>query len=205
MVGKFFTLVVFIILCGALAAAQVTTATISGVARDQSGALIPGVSVAVRNVDTGMTRMVITDDQGRYRVPNLDVGDYEVQASLTGFQTELRSGIKLTIGREAVVDFSLKVGDIVEKVEVTGEAPLIDTTSSILAGLVDDKQIRELPLNGRSFTQLALLEPGVNAFLNNTPGFFNGRGMKITVYGARFFHNSFLLDGTDVNDMYNNT
>ncbi len=185
--------------------AQVTTATIVGTVRDETGAMLPGVTIAVKNLDTGVMRTLITDDVGRYRVPALQPGGYELRAGLAGFQVRVRRGITLAVGQEAVVDMVLKVGELTEEVVVIGEAPLVDTTSSTITGLVDDRQICDLPLNGRSFTQLALLQAGVSAFLNNTPGFFNGRGMKITVYGARFFHNSFLLDGTDVNDMYNNT
>lgn len=195
----------FLLLFSSQISAQVTTATIVGTVRDETGAVLPGVTITVKNLETGIVRTLISDDGGRYRAPALQPGGYELRAELAGFQVGVRRGITLAVGQEAVVDIVLKVGELTEEVVVIGEAPLVDTTSSTITGLVDDRQIRDLPLNGRSFTQLALLQAGVSAFLNNTPGFFNGRGVKITVYGARFFHNSFLLDGTDVNDMYNNT
>src|SRR5437762_805018 len=89
---------------------QVTTATISGMLRDESAAVLPGVSVTVKNMDTGQVRTAISDDVGRFKVPELTLGNYEVQAELAGFQTAVRGGIKLTLGREAIVDLTLKVG-----------------------------------------------------------------------------------------------
>src|SRR5262245_46657597 len=108
---------------------QTTTGTILGTVKDQSGAVLPGVTVNVKNTDSGTTRMVINDDADRYQAPQLALGNYEVEASLSGFQTEVRSGIRLTIGREAVVDFALGVGEISEKVQVMGDAPIVETTS----------------------------------------------------------------------------
>ena len=107
--------------------AQVSTATISGTTKDSSGAMLPGTEVVVRNVDTGISRSVVTDASGRFRIPQLGLGSYEIRASLTGFKTEVRSGIVLTVGREAVLDLTLQVGDVAETVEVTGEAPLVET------------------------------------------------------------------------------
>ncbi|MBI2822594.1 MAG: TonB-dependent receptor [Acidobacteria bacterium] len=187
--------------------AQETTATLSGVVQDDSGAVLPGVSVAVRNLETGRTREVITGDEGRYRLPNLALGSYEVQAVLSGFQTAVRSGITLTVGREAVVNFTLKVGEITEKVTVTGEAPLVETTKSELADLVDEKKIRDLPLNGRSYTQLALLQPGVMAAAGGSTAFnaLTGGGVKLSIGGARPMNTMFYLDGTDVRDAFGRT
>ncbi|MBI4457105.1 MAG: TonB-dependent receptor [Acidobacteria bacterium] len=186
--------------------AQETTATISGTVQDDSGAVLPGVSVAVKHLDTGRTREVVTDDQGRYHLANLAVGNYQVQAALSGFQTAVRSGITLTVGREAVVNFTLKVGEISEKVTVTGEAPLVETTKSELADLVDEKKIRDLPLNGRSYTQLALLQPGVMATRTGTSfSALTGGGVKLAIGGARPMNTSFYLDGTDIRDAFGRT
>ena len=154
-------LLISLILSGHLVSAQVTTGTISGVAQDASGAVIPGVSVTVRNVDTGTARTVITDERGRYIAPDLPLGNYEVEGQLAGFQTEVRKGITLTVGREAVVNLELKVGQISDKVTITGEAPLVESTTATLSSLVDERTIRDLPLNGRSYDTLALLQPGV--------------------------------------------
>ncbi|MBI4455908.1 MAG: TonB-dependent receptor [Acidobacteria bacterium] len=181
---------------------QVTTATILGTVKDDSGAVLPGVSVAVKHVDTGAVRTVVTDDEGRYHAPNLALGNYEVEAELAGFQTAVRSGIKLSLGQEGIVDFTMKVGQISEKVVVSGEAPLVQTTSSTLTALVDDKKIRDLPLNGRDFSQLATLQAGVYAppSMGQAVSSIFGAGPRISISGARPNQNNFLLDGSDVQD-----
>ncbi len=182
------------------ALAQVTTGSISGIVRDTTGAVLPGTTITVRHLDTGVSRTLVTDDQGRYHVPNLGLGNYEVQASLAGFQTEVRGGITLTIGREAIVDFTLRVGEITEKVVVIGEAPLVDLTGSSLRELVDDRKIRDLPLNGRDLTQLTFLQTGVIFSRTSTREITTGEGNNISVSGARPTGNLFLLDGTDILD-----
>src|SRR5712692_3654904 len=108
-----------------IAFAQVTTGAISGTVHDATGAVIPGASITIRNLDTGITRNLLSDEAGRYRAPELPLGNYEVRAELSGFQTAVRRGIELTIGREAIVDMSLQVGSVAEADEVTGEAPLV--------------------------------------------------------------------------------
>lgn len=185
--------------------AQVTTGAISGTVHDETGAILPGTTITIKNLDTGISRTLVTDDRGAYYAPNLAPGNYEVQAVLTGFRTGVRSGIKLTVGREAVVDFALKVGELTEKIVVIGEAPLVETTSSSLSGLVDDKKIRDLPLNGRSYIQLSLLEPGVVASptAGNRPA-SERTGLKFSIAGARPNQNSYLLDGTDIANFSNN-
>ncbi|MBI2821441.1 MAG: TonB-dependent receptor [Acidobacteria bacterium] len=189
-----------------LVLAQVTTGTILGTVKDETGAVMPGVSVAVKHLDTGALRTVVTDDEGRYRAPNLALGNYEIEAELGGFQTAVRTGIKLTVGREAIVDFALKLGAITERLTVTGEAPLVETTKSELSDLVDEKKIRDLPLNGRSYTQLALLQPGV--VVRSTSTTFNaltGGGVKLAIGGARPMNTFFYLDGTDIRDAFGRT
>src|SRR5689334_23258010 len=132
-------LLVGMLLLSSNSRAQVSSATISGTTRDSSGAMLPGTEVVVRNVETGISRSASTDVGGRFRIPQLGLGSYEVRASLTGFKTEVRSGIVLTVGREAVLDLTLQVGDVAETVEVTGEAPLVETTSAAVSGLVSDQ------------------------------------------------------------------
>ena len=183
--------------------AQLTGATISGVVEDATGARVPGVSIEVRNVETGVNRTTTTDDQGRYSAPNLISGPYQVTASLSGFQTAVRSGITLSIGREAVVNLELQVGAVVEQVEVTGEAPLVNTTTAAVGELVNEQEILELPLNGRSFEQLALLEPGVIFARGSSsdPGAGRGAGgRKISIAGTRPEYTTFRLDGADLID-----
>jgi len=189
-----------------LAWTQVSTGTISGVVRDGTGAVVPGAMVRVINIEIGIARTLSTDAQGRYTAPNLNVGNYEVQAEASGFRVEIRRGIQLTVGRQAVVDFALQVGSVTESVEVTGEAPLVETTTSSLSNLVDDRTMRDLPLNGRSYDQLALLQTGVVAYtLGTSRGFGYGAGTRMSVAGGRSYSNAFLLDGTDINDHANST
>ena len=188
-----------IILSSATVSAQ-TLATISGTVKDESGAVLPGVSVEVKNVETGLTRTLVTDDQGRYAAPNLPLGRYQVQGELAGFQVAVRSGIVLTVGREAVVDLALKVGEMTEKVTVTGEAPLVETTRADLTDLVDTQKIQDLPLNGRSYTQLALMQPGVttqNPTSNSYSG-VSGGGVRLSINGGRPLNTAFYLDGSDI-------
>jgi carboxypeptidase family protein/TonB-dependent receptor-like protein len=201
-----FGLLVF--LSGGIIMAQVTTGTISGTVRDSTGAVLPGAKVVVLNEETGISRTVETDTAGRYSAPGLSLGNYRVTGTLEGFQTQVRSGIVLTVGREAIVDLALTVGAVNQTVEVMGEAPLVESTSASLGSLVDDRTIRALPLNGRSYDQLALLQPGV---ILSDPGqgsgtpFKSGSGKRFSVGGQRPTSNSFLLDGTNINDQANGT
>ncbi len=203
---KLVVLVLGFAFMGSLVLAQVNTATIAGTVSDESGAVLPGANVVLTNQDTGITRTVTANAAGRYTAPALSLGNFEIRAQLAGFQTAVRSGIVLTVGRVAVVDLTLQVGAVTQTVEVTGEAPLIELTNSNITGLVDDRTIRELPLNGRSYDQLALLQPGIvkyttaNQSFNGSPG-----GNKFSASGSLATSNSFLLDGTDINDASNNT
>ncbi|MBI2822618.1 MAG: TonB-dependent receptor [Acidobacteria bacterium] len=199
------SLLLSLALCSLALLAQVTTASISGTVKDDTGAVLPGVTVTARNLDTGKTRVLITDDAGRYRAPELDLGSYELQAELSGFQTTVRSGITLTLGREAIVDMVLKVGELTEKVVVQGEAALVETTSATVAGLVDDKKIRDLPLNGRDFTQLALLQEGVASPAGRGRPQPGNEGQKLSVGGTRTTQTAFLLDGTDLRNLWATT
>jgi hypothetical protein len=188
--------------------AQVTTGTISGTVRDSSGAVLPGTQIVILNEGTSISRTVETDTTGRYTVPLLSLGNYRVTATHEGFRTEVRSGIVLTVGEEAIVDLSLIVGGVTQSVEVSGEPPLVESTTASMGFLVDDRTIRALPLNGRSYDQLALLQPGVvltsPGQTGGTPYAF-GTGKRFTVGGQRSVSNSFLLDGTNVNDQANGT
>ncbi|MBI4482330.1 MAG: carboxypeptidase regulatory-like domain-containing protein, partial [Acidobacteria bacterium] len=186
--------------------AQVTTATISGTAKDRTGAVLPGVTVSAKNVGTGLTRTLVSDEMGRYAAVNLAVGRYEVKAELPGFQTVIRSGIELTVERHAVVDLVLEVGEMSEQVVVTGEAALVDAATSAIGGLVNEQRIVEMPLNGRDWAQLTALEGGVlvqrQAATDSAP---RGFGLHLSIGGARPNQNTFLLDGTRINDTANAT
>jgi hypothetical protein len=187
----------------AAAAAQLTTGTITGTVTDQSGAAVPGATITVKNVETGISRSTVAGPTGRYELSNLSIGQYEVSATSAGFQTSVRSGIALTVGRTAVVDHALQVGEVTQAVTVTGEAPLIETTSATVTQLVDSQAVESLPLNNRDLTQLAVLQPGVIKSPAGR-GTFGGLGDKITVGGARGTQNLYLMDGVSNSDLSGN-
>jgi len=196
--------------CAALALAPPASAqnvggSIQGIVADATGAALPGVTVVIRNTATGGIREIVTDEQGRYLAPVLPPGEYELRASLPGFQTVDRRGITLVVGQVAVINLALGVGTREEQITVTGEAPRIQLTTGAVSGVVGQREIRDLPLNGRSFQQLALLQPGVQAALAAGNDVVGGRTPKISINGARPEHNNFLLDGTDINNVYNKT
>jgi hypothetical protein len=185
---------------GTMLAAQ-TTATILGTVKDQSGAVLPGAEITATNTETGISRVTVVGARGEYRLVAMPVGSYTVQASMTGFQSELRNGITLSIGREALVDFTLSVGNVSEQVTVTGEAPLIETTTATVSGLIDPKQMRDIPLNARSFIELVPLQAGAVYSESGEKSASKGFGVKVSISGARYNGNAFLLDGANINDM----
>ena len=195
---------VFGLLCiaawASLATAQVTTGSISGTVTDSSGAVLPGVKIELMNEGTGTIRTVSTNSAGRYSAPTLAVGSYRVTGTLEGFQTEVRNGIGLTIGREAIVDMKLQVGAVSQSVEVTGEAPLVQTTEATVSYLVADQTMRDLPLNNRDMSQLILLNPGVTETENPGSQAFNGYGRRLSISGARGEDNTYLMDGGMIGD-----
>src|SRR5437879_1319048 len=136
-----------IALASGLVFGQNFSAAISGVVRDATGAVLPGVSVTAKHTETGLTRTVITNETGDYRMPALPVGAYEVTAELSGFKQQVRRGVILAVTQEAVVNFTLEVGDLKEQITVTEDAPLLHTTLSSTSGLVTRQQIKDLPLN----------------------------------------------------------
>lgn len=182
------------------AQAQGTTGTISGIVQDSSGAVVPGAEVVINHTDTGSTRTITSDSQGRYLAPNLAIGNYTVQAGSQGFQTEIRSGLALTIGQQAVINFTLNPGAVSEVVTIQESAPMVDTTSAAVGTLVNREQIRDLPLNGRDYTQLALLQPGVVQYREQSREVNRGMGTRFSVSGARHNQVSFRLNGLDISD-----
>jgi hypothetical protein len=201
-------LVCLFVLSAGTASAQVSTGTISGTVKDSSGAVLPGTKVVVQNEGTSISRTVEADENGHYTVPSLNPGSYRVTGTRDGFQTEVRAGLVLSVAQEQVVDLSMTVGSVSQSVVVTGAAPLVESTTASVGSLVDDKTIRELPLNGRSWDQLALIQPGVIQTNPGTTGgspYAFGTGKRFTVGGQRDVANSFLLDGTNVNDQANGT
>ncbi len=189
-----------IALAGADPLVAQATGAILGTVTDQTDARLPDVQLTILHVDTWNTRTTVSGPHGGFHMPSLAVGTYEITASLTGFQTQVRVGITLTIGREAVVDFVLPVGNVIEQVVVTGEAPLIETTTATVGSVVDSRQMRATPLNNRSFIELAQLQTGTVLVDSANSNPFNGFGRKLSITGQRYNANSFLLDGADIND-----
>src|SRR5436309_4422684 len=170
------------------------SAAIVGIVHDASGAVIPGVSVTAKHIESGLTRTVNTSETGNYSIPSLPVGAYELTAELAGFKQQLRRGITLAVGQEAVVNLTMEVGEIKDNVTVTEDAPLVNTTLSSTSGLVTKDQIKDLPLNGRSFLELMTLNAGVitnrsNTSDNNVPSF--------SIAGKRPDSNRFTMNGMD--------
>ncbi|MCH8268249.1 MAG: TonB-dependent receptor [Acidobacteria bacterium] len=194
-----------ILFSASLAMAQLTRGTISGSVTDQSGAAVPGAAITITNVDTGVTRTTETGATGRYEAPNLPVGNYEVRATLGGFQTSIRAGITLSVGRTAVVDHVLQVGEVAQAVTVTGEAGLVETTTATVSNLVSEEQVVDLPLNNRDLVALTYLQPGVLKVPQGArQGVFSGMGNKLSVAGARQTHNLYLTDGVSSGDLSGN-
>jgi hypothetical protein len=192
------------LMAGSMALAQVNTGTITGTVTDSSGAVIPGAKVTLLNEDTSISRTVDSDGQGRYLASSLSLGNYRITATKEGFQTEVRTGIVLTVAQEAVVNLTLPVGASTQTVQVAAQAPAIETTNATVSGLVNQDQIRDLPLNGRSGDTLALLSPGVILNTISNSGATLGFGIRLSVDGARPDSMVYLLDGSVVNDASQN-
>jgi len=182
-------------------------AAISGTVMDSSGAAIGGATVQVKNTGTSLTQIVTSDELGRFRFPDLGIGEYEAQASNPGFQTVVRKDIMLTVGSNPVVDFKLPVGETVQTVTVAAEVSLVETQSTSFGAFVETKQLTELPLNGRNFTQLLTLAPGVTQISLGAPGAgstFYGNGQKYSIAGSRPSGQAYLLDDQDMVNFWNN-
>jgi carboxypeptidase family protein/TonB-dependent receptor-like protein len=188
--------------------AQVTGATLSGTVTDASGGVIAGAQISVRNTATGITKDATADSAGFYTVPNLPAGPYEVKVTAKGFSTTVQSSITLAVGAQQTLNIPMKVGETSQTVEVTEAAPLIDLTSSTLTGQVESQTVLDLPLNGRDWTSLATLHPGVALIEEQLDYSTSGRGNRgfgaeLTISGQRTTYNNYRLDGISVNDYAN--
>jgi len=182
---------------------QVGTGSITGTVTDSSGGVVSGASVTVKNTQTGIVTPVTANSQGRYVAPDLIVGTYDVQAQMRGFQTQVHSGIVLTVGSNAVVDFSLPVGQVSETVTVEGATTQVETTSAAISALVAPQQMQDLPLNGRDFEQLILLAPGVQSVTTGAQSSFYGREPSYSIAGSRPEGQELLLDGANIQGFWN--
>ena len=188
----------FLLLFVQKAAWAQAAATISGRVQDASGASVAGATVAVRSLETGAARVVTTDEGGNFKVLSLAVGEYELKTEKTGFKAALRTGIHLVAGQEAVVNLRLEVGDVVQQVTVSGELPPVNTTTAPVSGLVGEDEVKDLPLNGRSFDNLITLNPGVvNYSAMKTAQTSTSNGNTFSVEGRRPLENLFLLNGIE--------
>jgi outer membrane receptor protein involved in Fe transport len=183
--------------------AQVAGATLTGTVKDSSGAVIPSAQVAITDVATGVIRTVSSGGAGLYTAPNLLPGTYEIRITATGFSTQVQKGITLTVGAQQVLDITMRVGQVSQTVEVTTEAPTVELTSSTLSAVVNATTVRELPLNGRSWTDLANLQPGVVTAESHVGDNNRGYGAQVSISGARPQQNNYRLDGISINDYAN--
>src|SRR5262245_20129440 len=174
--------------------AQGSTASISGLVRDATGAVVPGATITAKHIESGLTRTAVSSENGGYNVQFLPVGAYELATDMPGFKQQVRRGINLVVGQEAVVNLTLEVGAAAESVTVTDEAPIVNTTLSSTSGLINEAQIKELPLNGRSFDQLLTLNVGT---VDNRSNVSNNGWTAFSVAGKRPETNRFLMNGID--------
>jgi carboxypeptidase family protein/TonB-dependent receptor-like protein len=202
------TLVVVFMLFGAISSySQVTGATLSGTITDSSGGVIPGAQISVTNTATGIKQEFQADSAGYYTAPNLAPGTYEVRVTAKGFNTTILT-VTLDVGAQQQLNIPMKLGEASQTVEVTGALEQVDLTSSTLTAQVESQTISDLPLNGRDWTSLATLNPGVNLietqvdYAQSARG-NRGFGAQLTISGQRTTNNNYRLDGISVNDYAN--
>ena len=202
--NKFFTATVFAFALSTILAAPVFAqgeSSIEGTVTDSSGGGIPGVSVQIKDLETGAERLLTTDDSGRFSAAALSVGQYEVRAEKSGFRAEIKNGISLVVGQRLFVDLVLQIGDVRQVVEVPSVPTVVAVTTDDSSGLVGERQVKELPLNGRSYDQLITLNPGVVNYTSQRAG---GIGTSNSVVGNMFAasgrrpqENLYLLNGVE--------
>src|SRR5688572_24741542 len=202
-----FVLGSLLFLSSATTHAQVTTADLVGTIRDVSGGVVPGVTVALTNEATGVSRTATTGDGGTYIFTSLQPGRYKLTAEIQGFRKVERTGVELQVNQRAQIDLALELGLVSETVLIVGTAPLLETQSSVLGTVIEEKQVQDLPLSGRNFVQLATLAPGVSGAGSGMRGtIMSGTrpddlrpGTELFVNGNRENSNNYLFDGVDNN------
>lgn len=196
------------LLCAVALRAQVVGATLSGTVTDPSGAAIPSAQISIKNTATGVTTSITADSSGLYSAPNLLPGTYDVTVTASGFATQIESNITLAVGQQQSLNITLKVGQATQKIEVTGAAPAVQLTTSTISAQVNSNTVRELPLNGRDWTQLAALQPGVDKIetqmsYDTSARGNRGFGTEYTISGGRTTFNNYRIDGISVVDYAN--
>jgi len=179
----------------------VVGASLSGTVRDDSDAGLPGAAVLVKSTETGAVRTLVTDENGRYSAPSISIGRYQVTASKEGFNSQVKTGIDLVVGQTTVVDLTLPVGELKQAITVEEAAPAVNLSTQQISGLVSERQVKDLPLNGRSYDQLVTLNPGI---VNYTAERSGGIGTSNSSVGNMFAisrrrpqENLFLLNGVE--------
>src|SRR2546427_641195 len=188
---------------GAALDAQTFRGAIVGTVIDKTEAPVPGARVTAKNQATGLTRTTVTDDAGDYHLPELPLGDYTAVVEKEGFAPVTQANLRVDVGAERRLDVTLQPGKVQFLVEVTAGVPLLQTTMNTLGGTIEAAQLANLPVNGRDYTKLIFMNPGVTGSpdqITDSPGSFG----VFSVNGARGRSNNFLLDGTDMNDGYRN-
>jgi len=201
--GKAFALVMFILVCARVASAQ--QASLTGRVTDKSDAVVAGAGVKITNLDTGITRQSESNSEGFFTVPFLPPGAYRVTVEANGFKTSTRDGLQLTLDQVTRADFTLEPGAVTEMVQVTSEAPALQTDSATLGTAITGKLVQDLPLNGRNYVQLALLVPGVssgpaNGLATGTRPDDRRLNSSYSVNGQDPVVNNNMIDGMDNNE-----
>lgn len=195
---------VFVLLAAASLSAQTFRGTILGTVTDASGAVVAGAKVSVKNTATGLERSTTTSADGSYSLPELPIGAYDVTVTQTGFETFVAKGVTVDVATERRVDAAMKAGQVSTRVEVSADQlPLVETTTNDLGGVLTAETVQDMPVNGRDYTKLIFMNPGVSGSpdqISDSPGSFG----EFSMNGSRGRSNNYLLDGTDMNDGYRN-
>src|SRR5713226_1493191 len=182
---------------GAVPGSAQSIGTILGVVKDTSGAVVPQAALTITNLETGLSRTVPSGADGAFRAPALPVGRYDLRIEKTGFRTEVQRGLILEVGQELVVNASLQIGAVTQELVVSAEAPLVNTTSSSLGSMVNEQRMSDLPLNGRNYVDLTMIQPGVSRQVFASTG-GGGAGIWFSANGAPVRSNNFTLDGASM-------
>ena len=194
-----------LLVCGLAGAAlvwgQVVGSSLYGTVKDESGSGVPGVAVSVKNIETGAERKLVTDDNGRYSAPSISVGRYQVEATKEGFTSQRKTGIDLVVGQALEVDLTLPVGELKQVVTVEETPQAVSLSTQQTSGLVSERQVKDLPLNGRSYDQLVTLNPGIVNYTAERSGGVgtsnSSVGNMFAISGRRPQENLFLLNGVE--------
>src|SRR5262249_33948735 len=181
--------------------AQTSQATLEGTVKDNSGAVVPGASVTLKNKGTAAVRATVTDSSGQYSIVNVDPAEHSLTVSFTGFKTFVIASLVLHTGERATLDGRLELGDTTQEVTVEAAVPLLSTTSTEISHLVPPSQVAELPLNGRNFWELTQLTPGATFIPRGQLSQYNGseirpRNVNVTVNGQGYIFTGWSLDGS---------